>query len=147
MIVLRLVRSLRIVRVIRLAMHIPVSDRFLTACTYPARVICNAFLLLAIALYIFANIGVALFPSVEFEVRKALQLQINCPHTCEILHYWWALLQSNARCSTEVSKTSLFGYPSNRTGAYIGCLKTSQSGRVFFRHFRHLFLHRGCATI
>lgn len=40
---------------------------------------CNAFLLLAIGLYIFANIGVALFSSVDFEVRKTLS-----PHTWNI---------------------------------------------------------------
>lgn len=68
-IVLRLVRSLRVVRVIRLATHIPGFDQILASCTYPARILINVFVLLAIGLYMFANLGVALFASVELEVR------------------------------------------------------------------------------
>lgn len=66
--VLTLVRSLRVVRVIRLATHIPGFDQILAACTYPARVLFSVFLLLAIGVYVFANIGVALFSDVEIEV-------------------------------------------------------------------------------
>ncbi|CAM9416805.1 unnamed protein product, partial [Scytosiphon promiscuus] len=66
-VVLTLVRSLRVVRVIRLATHIPGFDQILAACTYPARVLLNVFLLLAIGVYVFANIGVALFSEVEIE--------------------------------------------------------------------------------
>ena len=67
-VVLTLVRSLRVVRVIRLATHIPGFDQILAACTYPARVLLNVFVLLAIGVYVFANIGVALFSDVEIEV-------------------------------------------------------------------------------
>ncbi|CBJ31134.1 conserved unknown protein [Ectocarpus siliculosus] len=66
-VVLTLVRSLRVVRVIRLATHIPGFDQILAACTYPARVLLNVFVLLGIGVYVFANIGVALFSDVEIE--------------------------------------------------------------------------------
>lgn len=70
MVVLTLVRSLRVVRVIRLATHIPGFDQILAACIYPARVLLNVFVLLAIGVYVFANIGVALFSDVEIEVCR-----------------------------------------------------------------------------
>ncbi|CAM9490330.1 unnamed protein product [Ectocarpus fasciculatus] len=66
-VILTLVRSLRVVRVIRLATHIPGFDQILAACTYPARVLLNVFVLLGIGVYVFANIGVALFSDVEIE--------------------------------------------------------------------------------
>ncbi|CAN0102719.1 unnamed protein product [Ectocarpus sp. 12 AP-2014] len=66
-VILTLVRSLRVVRVIRLATHIPGFDQILAACTYPARVLLNVFVLLGIGVYVFANIGVALFSDVEME--------------------------------------------------------------------------------
>ncbi|CAM9140740.1 unnamed protein product, partial [Hapterophycus canaliculatus] len=66
-VVLTLVRSLRVFRVIRLATHIPGFDQILAACIYPARVLFSVFLLLAIGVYVFANIGVALFSDVEIE--------------------------------------------------------------------------------
>lgn len=68
-VILTLVRSLRVVRVIRLATHIPGFDQILAACTYPARVLLNVFVLLGIGVYVFANIGVALFSDVEIEVK------------------------------------------------------------------------------
>lgn len=71
-VVLTLVRSLRVVRVIRLATHIRGFDQVLAACTYPARVLLNVFVLLAIGVYVFANIGVALFSDVELEVPAHL---------------------------------------------------------------------------
>lgn len=67
-----LVRSLRVVRIIRLATHIPGFDQILAACTYPARVLLNVFVLLFIGVYVFANIGVALFSDIEIEVQLLL---------------------------------------------------------------------------
>lgn len=67
--ILRLVRSLRVVRVIRLVTNIPGFDRILEACVYPARILGSVFILLAIGVYMFANLGVALFSSAELEVR------------------------------------------------------------------------------
>lgn len=66
--ILRLVRSLRVVRIIRLATHIPGFDQILAACTYPAHVLANVFVLLAIGVYVFANVGVALFSDVVIQV-------------------------------------------------------------------------------
>lgn len=68
MVILTLIRSLRVVRVIRLATHIPGFDQILAACTYPARVLLSVFVLLAIGVYVFANLGVALFSDIELEV-------------------------------------------------------------------------------
>lgn len=77
-IVLKLVRSLRVVRVIRLATHIPGFDQILAACTYPGRVLLNVSGLLAIGVYVFANIGVALFSDVEIEVGTTPGLSLPC---------------------------------------------------------------------
>lgn len=78
-VILTLVRSLRVVRVIRLATHIPGFDQILAACTYPARVLFSVFLLLAIGVYVFANIGVALFSDVVIEVvQRTTCLVIVC---------------------------------------------------------------------
>lgn len=67
-VLLRLVRALRVFRVIRLATLIPGFDKILAACTYPARILASVFVLLALGVYVFANIGVALFSSADLEV-------------------------------------------------------------------------------
>lgn len=41
----------------------------MASCIYPARVLLNVFVLLAIGVYVFANIGFALFSDVVIEVR------------------------------------------------------------------------------
>ena len=60
---------MRVFRIIRLATHIPGFDQILAACTYPARVLVNVFVLLAIGVYVFANVGVAFFSDAVIEVR------------------------------------------------------------------------------
>lgn len=69
-VLLRLVRSLRVFRIIRLATYIPGFDKILAACTYPSRVLASVFVLLSLGVYIFANVGVALFSSAELQVAS-----------------------------------------------------------------------------
>ncbi|CAM9335645.1 unnamed protein product, partial [Sphacelaria rigidula] len=74
-VLLRLVRSLRVFRIIRLATYIPGFNQILAACTYPSRILASVFVLLSLGAYIFANIGVALFASAEEQTGTANNYQ------------------------------------------------------------------------
>ncbi|CAM9466124.1 unnamed protein product, partial [Phaeothamnion confervicola] len=58
---LRLVRSFRVFRIMRLAAFLPGFGQVWMAATYPIHTLVNVFLVLSIDIFIFANAGVALF--------------------------------------------------------------------------------------
>jgi hypothetical protein len=66
---IKLIRSLRVFRILRLVLYLPNIDIIVESIAYPLPALCRVFLLLSIGLFMFASLGIALFDGVEVGTR------------------------------------------------------------------------------